>query len=68
MRRLAKLRRALKSLIRYYNCGVVGSGMLELTVAKLQVFFDIEHDDQPIGRIVIGLYGKTVPKVCYYHP
>lgn len=29
-----------------------------------KVFFDIEHDGQPMGRIVLGLYGKTVPKVC----
>ncbi|GAA5885200.1 hypothetical protein JCM3774_005179, partial [Rhodotorula dairenensis] len=27
-----------------------------------KVYFDIEHGDQPMGRVVIGLYGKTVPK------
>ena len=29
-----------------------------------KVYFDIEHGDEPMGRVVIGLYGKTVPKVC----
>lgn len=29
---------------------------------ELQVFFDIEVDHKPLGRIVIGLFGKTVPK------
>jgi peptidyl-prolyl cis-trans isomerase B (cyclophilin B) len=29
----------------------------------LQVYFDIEQDGAPLGRIVLGLYGKTVPKV-----
>lgn len=28
-----------------------------------KVYFDVEHDGQPLGRIVMGLYGKTVPKV-----
>ncbi len=27
-----------------------------------KVFFDVTHGDESIGRIVIGLYGKTVPK------
>lgn len=27
-----------------------------------KVFFDMEHDGEPMGRIVMGLYGKTVPK------
>lgn len=28
-----------------------------------KVFFDITHGDEELGRIVIGLYGKTTPKV-----
>jgi peptidyl-prolyl cis-trans isomerase B (cyclophilin B) len=27
-----------------------------------KVFFDITHGDETLGRVVIGLYGKTVPK------
>ena len=27
-----------------------------------RVYFDITHGDEPMGRIVMGLYGKTVPK------
>jgi peptidyl-prolyl cis-trans isomerase B (cyclophilin B) len=27
-----------------------------------KVYFDIQHGDEPLGRIVMGLYGKTVPK------
>ncbi|KAG9386325.1 Peptidyl-prolyl cis-trans isomerase [Pyrenophora tritici-repentis] len=29
-----------------------------------QVFFDITHGDEKLGRIVIGLYSKTVPKTA----
>lgn len=28
-----------------------------------KVYFDITHGDEPIGRIVLGLYGKTVPSM-----
>ena len=29
-----------------------------------KVYFDIQHGEEDLGRIVIGLYGKTTPKVC----
>jgi peptidyl-prolyl cis-trans isomerase B (cyclophilin B) len=34
-----------------------------------KVYFDIKHGDEEIGRVVMGLYGKTVPKVSrLIHP
>ncbi|GAA6049381.1 hypothetical protein JCM3770_007317 [Rhodotorula araucariae] len=29
-----------------------------------KVYFDVQHGDEPLGRIVMGLYGKTVPKTA----
>jgi len=31
-------------------------------INNCQVYFDITHGDEELGRVVIGLYGKTVPK------
>lgn len=36
---------------------------MSLTDQLDQVYFDIQHGDEPLGRIVMGLYGKTVPEV-----
>ncbi|CAL5040417.1 unnamed protein product [Urochloa decumbens] len=39
-----------------------GESAAELTEITNKVFFDIEIGGKPAGRIVIGLFGKTVPK------
>jgi cyclophilin family peptidyl-prolyl cis-trans isomerase len=29
-----------------------------------KVFFDVHHGDENLGRVVMGLYGNTVPKTA----
>ncbi|GJN90153.1 hypothetical protein Rhopal_003152-T1 [Rhodotorula paludigena] len=33
-------------------------------VITSKVYFDVRHGDEDLGRIVMGLYGKTVPKTA----
>ncbi|CAG8570961.1 7210_t:CDS:2 [Ambispora leptoticha] len=44
-----------------YESGVkAGKG----PVITSKVYFDIKHGDEDLGRIIMGLYGKTVPKTA----
>lgn len=51
---------ALLILISFLR-GVSATSSPEITH---KVFFDIEQDNTPLGRIVIGLYGNIVPKTA----
>nr|CAG8433241.1 9542_t:CDS:2 [Entrophospora candida]CAG8479147.1 12570_t:CDS:2 [Entrophospora candida] len=31
---------------------------------RFNIYFDIKHGDEDLGRIVLGLFGKTVPKTA----
>ncbi len=51
---------------------MVGAGLMLAQPAEAtkgpkithKVYFDIQHGDESLGRIVMGLYGKTVPKTA----
>ncbi|KAK4376094.1 hypothetical protein RND71_006771 [Anisodus tanguticus] len=54
-------------------CSLAVIGTLALAQAKSQenlkevtrkVYFDVEIDGKPAGRVVMGLFGKTVPKTA----
>jgi hypothetical protein len=49
----------VSSLIR--SCGIGLDAFLMLQVTS-RVFFDISIDGQPAGRVVLGLFGRDVPK------
>ncbi|KAK4157208.1 cyclophilin-like domain-containing protein [Chaetomidium leptoderma] len=51
---------------------MVGAGLMFAQPAEAakgpkithKVYFDIQQGDEPLGRVVMGLYGKTVPKTA----
>lgn len=44
--------------------GIFGQKDAEITET---VYFDVSIDGQAAGRIEMGLYGSTVPKVCWVY-
>ena len=45
-------------------CGLLATAAAKSPKITNRVFFDVEIDGKPAGRIVMGLYGKAVPKTA----
>lgn len=54
---------ALVSLLFFLSALSVLADAAKGPVITNIVYFDMKHGDKDLGRIKIGLYGKTVPKV-----
>jgi len=54
----------LSLLLLFSVCLLPGIVAAKGPIITNKVFFDIKHGDKELGRIVIGLYGKTVPKTA----
>lgn len=65
---MLNLRKFFLSAVLLVGVGLVFfSGTAEATKGPKithKVYFDIEHGGQPVGRVVMGLYGKTVPETA----
>ena len=63
---MLNIRRFLvSSALLFALCAVVFSSTASATKGPKithKVYFDMTHGDESIGRIVMGLYGKTTPK------
>ncbi|KAL2215588.1 putative peptidyl-prolyl cis-trans isomerase [Thermoascus aurantiacus ATCC 26904] len=62
-----------KFFLSFFLIATIGFALVHAEEAKKEprgpkitnkVFLDIEHGGKPLGRIVLGLYGKTVPKTA----
>ncbi|GAA5874922.1 hypothetical protein JCM5296_003873 [Sporobolomyces johnsonii] len=66
MARLPSLVSLLFSVFLAFSLHLFGGDNVALAakgpVITNKVYFDIEHGGKPLGRVVMGLYGKTVPK------
>ncbi|XP_043705281.1 peptidyl-prolyl cis-trans isomerase CYP20-1-like [Telopea speciosissima] len=49
-------------LFRSFSCNSGKENDASLKKITHNVYFDVEIDGKPSGRIVMGLFGKTVPK------
>lgn len=56
---------ALLSLIRVSRERYIYKhSLIQRVIYIFSVYFDIKQGDENLGRIVVGLYGKTVPKTA----
>ncbi|GAA5895641.1 peptidylprolyl isomerase [Sporobolomyces salmoneus] len=66
MARFPSLISLFLSLFAAFSLHLLGGAQTALAVKgpviTNKVYFDIEHGGKPLGRVVMGLYGKTVPK------
>ncbi|KAL9605082.1 MAG: hypothetical protein Q9219_000016 [cf. Caloplaca sp. 3 TL-2023] len=65
---MANLQRIVVSLLLLLTAGFLFLGQTAQAAKGPRitdkVYFDITHGEEPLGRIVMGLYGKTVPKTA----
>ncbi|KAF0983291.1 hypothetical protein FDP41_010356 [Naegleria fowleri] len=61
---MAKLLSLVCLLVFFAGVALAGSADDDLKQVTDKVYFDMQIGDKPAGRIVFGLFGKTVPKTA----